>query len=763
MINRFGFLALATALVCVAATGEVRAQDPRPESHRTFVNPIIPGDHPDPTLTQIGNYFYTSGSSFNPTPRIYRSTNLVHWEAIAQPVTSDWSVYGSNPGGGVWGGHTVYHHGQYWHFFGRGGGNMYFVTADDPAGPWSFPQVMMRPSGMGGLGVDNSIFIDEDSGRWFLLTKAGRGNNHIVELGEDGQPNGTVLDLTWLNPESEGFPYVWAEGPVMWKHGDYYYYSFAEHLVGLQYVMRSQTLTDDREAWEIMPGSIFRGTRGFFDRPNHTSPVVHLADGTSWAVSHSYFQGTAWQAHGRQGLLHQIHYDANHWPYSYFPSNFAEEAPNLPSSGVPWMVPKSDMFNGTSLHPEWSLLGQTPSNTFSLTTRPGWLYLQPRRGSNTVIKNDGEHQYSLITRVESNPQAATDEAGLWIINGPETLRAKVFASINDVGDPVVSFSFDATRFDMPNDFGNPVWLKLRRDEHVLSGYFSADGHSWTQIGEPITAAVLGREVTQFNDFTGNQQGLYIQGRAAYFDLYIYRDAYTDIAARYPVNRYGARRVGTYLGDITNGTWALYAGVEFGGEVGRDDRITYPKRVRGVSVEAASAGEGGTIEVWLDSLGTGRKIAEIEVDGTESWTTYETFSAEITEDVFGRHDLYLKFVGSGEGNLFRLQTIRFEAVAIGTSIEVPGRESVSRFSLEQNHPNPFGTATTLRFTLAESGPVTIRVFDIVGREVARILDDRFLTEGPHQFGFDASGLPSGVYIYRMETADTFFSRMMTIVR
>ena len=76
---------------CLFLVGICFGQSP---SFQTYVNPIIPGDHLDPTLTKIGKYFYTSGSSFNPTPKIYRSTNLVHWEVIAQPVSPSWSVYG---------------------------------------------------------------------------------------------------------------------------------------------------------------------------------------------------------------------------------------------------------------------------------------------------------------------------------------------------------------------------------------------------------------------------------------------------------------------------------------------------------------------------------------------------------------------------------------------------------------------------------------------------------------------------------------------
>jgi hypothetical protein len=69
-------------------------------SFGTYMNPVIPGDHPDCTLTRVGDDYYTTGSSFNVTPVIYHSTDLVHWEAIAQPVSASWSGFGDLPGGG---------------------------------------------------------------------------------------------------------------------------------------------------------------------------------------------------------------------------------------------------------------------------------------------------------------------------------------------------------------------------------------------------------------------------------------------------------------------------------------------------------------------------------------------------------------------------------------------------------------------------------------------------------------------------------------
>src|SRR5512135_1037000 len=130
-------------LSCVSA-GIVTGQS---VSFQTYMNPVIPGDHPDCTLTKVGGDYYTTGSSFNPTPVIYHSTDLVHWEAIAQPVSASWTGYGDSPGGGCWGGQLVFYGGKYWDFFSRAN-TMYYVKADNPRGPWSAPVQVSNPSSL---------------------------------------------------------------------------------------------------------------------------------------------------------------------------------------------------------------------------------------------------------------------------------------------------------------------------------------------------------------------------------------------------------------------------------------------------------------------------------------------------------------------------------------------------------------------------------------------------------------------------------------
>ncbi len=723
--------------------GNLSGQSP---SFQTYLNPVIPGDHPDPTLTKIGNDFYTSGSSFNPTPKIYHSTDLVHWEVIAQPVSASWSTYGNSPGGGIWGGHMVLYNGIYWHYFGKGGGSMYFVTADQPEGQWSAPTRVQVPADMSGLGVDNSIFIDDDN-KWYLLTKAGEPNNHIVELGNDGQPTGVVLDLTWLNPGPAPYPYGWAEGPVMWKHNGYYYYSFAQHLVGSQYVMRSETLTDDESAWTIVGENIFSGARGTYNTPNHISPVVTLDDGTSWTIAHSY--NSSWYAHGRQGLLCQVTYDAEDFPVIQFPSNSPVQAPALPSNGIPWTVPRSDMFNTSELEADWSFLGYKPTGYYSLTEREGWLYLRPYNGSNTIIQNDGEHCYSIITRVDFSPESGSDEAGLWIMNGPETHHAKVYSTADNDGNNMLTFSFQSTAFETENTIGSIVWLKLLRNEHIISGYYSADGIVWTQIGESINAQDLDVEQTQFNNFTGNQQGLYVNGKAAYFDLYIYRDAYTPILAECPANQYGTSRAYVnqryVLDNIHANDWAMYAGVEFG-------NADYDKIPNLFNIIASSTTAGNCIEVWLDSLDTGAKIAECSINNTGDLSTFQRFTSDVTP-ITGQHDIYLKFTGVGTDKLFRLQSFYFTAEGdTSTAVGKPSDTAIPQdFGLEQNFPNPFNPETTIRFHLPIKSSVRLVLINILGDVVREIVKGEY-EAGHHEVTVNAENLATGTYFYRIETGE-----------
>ncbi len=97
------------------------------------------------------------------------------------------------------------------------------------------------------------------------------------------------------------------------------------------------------------------------------------------------------------------------------------------------------------------------------------------------------------------------------------------------------------------------------------------------------------------------------------------------------------------------------------------------------------------------------------------------------------------------------------------LDVPESPGTPRaMFLEQNYPNPFNPSTTIRYEVARAGDVAIRVFTILGQQVATLAEG-FHQPGRYRVRFDAAGIASGVYFYRMEVAERVVVRKMTVVK
>jgi N-acetylneuraminic acid mutarotase len=87
---------------------------------------------------------------------------------------------------------------------------------------------------------------------------------------------------------------------------------------------------------------------------------------------------------------------------------------------------------------------------------------------------------------------------------------------------------------------------------------------------------------------------------------------------------------------------------------------------------------------------------------------------------------------------------------------------TQFTLHQNYPNPFNPTTTFSYALPQSADVTITVSDVLGRSV-RILASGTKPAGTYEVSFDAAGLPSGIYFYRLETRDYVKTQQMVVLK
>jgi hypothetical protein len=85
-----------------------------------------------------------------------------------------------------------------------------------------------------------------------------------------------------------------------------------------------------------------------------------------------------------------------------------------------------------------------------------------------------------------------------------------------------------------------------------------------------------------------------------------------------------------------------------------------------------------------------------------------------------------------------------------------------YALYASYPNPFNPVTTIRYDVRKTGPVSLRIFDLLGREVATLVQGT-IPAGSYIASWNAADLPSGIYFCRMEAANFVQTRKMLLVK
>lgn len=190
---------------------------------------------------------------------------------------------------------------------------------------------------------------------------------------------------------------------------------------------------------------------------------------------------------------------------------------------------------------------------------------------------------------------------------------------------------------------------------------------------------------------------------------------------------------------------------FSGEAYREMTLSNPVEGRlSINVLLNAPGQGRAVSREFTGIAALRfKIVDAQAAARLEWRI-EPPNATL---VFADDEQTLLTAGSLTG---------LEVPISAAQIEVAGEEAVSEFTVFQNYPNPFNPVTLIRYALPRPAEVKIAVYDVQGQLVRTLLNGP-QPAGHHAVGFDAAGLASGVYFYRVNSAGLEITRKMLLLK
>jgi beta-xylosidase len=486
------FQLLSLTALSQTTSGPQRAGD---LGNGTFLNPILGGDHPDPSILREGKDYYLTNSAFDYLPglTIFHSTDLVNWEPISYALTT---YLGSG-----WAPDLCKYDGKYYIYFtmaGTGRSN-YVVYANSPYGPWSAPVDLKLG------GIDPCHVVDETGQRWLFLSGGSR-----VKLSPDGLSTVGFPEKVyggWPYPEQwdvEGFA---LEGPKLKKIGAYYYWLNAEggtagpptsHMV---VVARSRSINGP---WENAPGNPLIHTYSARERwwsKGHGS-LVDAPDGRWWIVYHAYENG--FLNLGRQTLIEPVELTKDGWLAA--PSGTAIEKPLHKPVGSGQPIDRLAKLDQFRIGLDWRYYRYYDPARASVSN--GVLTLQAYgatpHGSGPLLFVPGVHNYEISVKIDKDSGAA---AGLVLFYNADFYVGTTFDSKKRY-----RWRKGTTKWSAPQNGNNRLWLKLRLIDHIVTGYYSDDGVAWEK--EPWGMDVSGYQHNTLYDFLSVLPGLVAYGEGA---------------------------------------------------------------------------------------------------------------------------------------------------------------------------------------------------------------------------------------------------------
>jgi beta-xylosidase len=436
----------------------------------TFLNPLMSGDHPDPTILKDGRDYYMTFSTFDSYPGlvIWHSRDLVNWRPVTAALTKNI--------GSVWAPELIKHKGRYFLYIPVKAqpNTSYVIWADRIEGPWSDPIDLHLPNH-----IDPGHAVGEDGSRWLFLSGGDR-----VRLSDDGLSTvGKVEHVydPWRYPSDwivEGFS---PEGPKITRRGEYFYLITAVggtagpptgHMV---IAARSRSI---HGPWEHHPGNPIVRTvsndEKWWSRGHAT--LVEGPDGSWWTVYHGFENGF-WTL-GRQTLLDRVEWTPDGW----FQMTGGDLSKPLrkPRGGEAFThgLPLSDDFSKLQLGVKWNFFKPAADETSRLRVENNTLILKGRgkapSDSSPLLLIAGDQAYRFECDIEIAPGGV---AGLILFYDD-----KLYAGLGFDEQRFVTHQYGIERGRPANPHGAKMRMRVTNDRHIVTYDTSGDGgRTWKRF------------------------------------------------------------------------------------------------------------------------------------------------------------------------------------------------------------------------------------------------------------------------------------------
>lgn len=473
-------------LLVVWASG-VSAQ----EAGHGFMNPVIRGDVPDPSVIRIDDTYYATGTSSEWAPfyPLFSSRDLVNWKQIGH-VFEEQPEWTQNS---FWALELFYHNNKIYCYYTareKATGMSYIgvAVADSPTGKFVDKGPIIRH---GKESID--AFVYDDDGQLYISWKAyGLESRPIEIMGSRLSADGLHLEgepFTMLTDEEE----VGMEGQFHFKHGDYYYIIYASHGccgTSSDYNVRVARSGQFRGPYEYYEGNpVLHGGEGDYRSCGHGT-MVTAPDGQMFYMCHAYLNGDGFFM-GRQPILQEMEMTADGW------IRFKTGDLAVLRQPMPFKRTKQKLTSGfedefkSRLKVDWTW--NYPYSDIDAVIKKGKLYL-----SGTPKKKDGQSGTALCLR----PQTVNYTCETIVATDRKSLKGLTW--YGDEGNMIVWGATDGMlQLCLTKDNKTSILREFRISrpeiklkmtvEHgnTLRFYYSTDGKHWSSIlDEPFKGASL---------------------------------------------------------------------------------------------------------------------------------------------------------------------------------------------------------------------------------------------------------------------------------